>query len=269
MRGLAQLFIIILAGGMAVRAADENHVQWASLLRQSGMFLGVQHGFRFATEPGTRAGVRGPFFRGWYDSVANVHGWSDGDPFLVNYIGHPMQGSVASYIWIQNDPKYRNAQFGRSSLYWKSRLRATAFSWAYSTQFELGPLSEASLGKVQSFYPAQGLVDHVITPAAGLLWTVGEDAIDREIIQRLEDRISSPFARALIRSGLNPSRSFANALRFKVPWHRDTRGWRVAYRRSEERLPEMQTHDNGRPGRDRPDPACRALGRPRAFSLPH
>ena len=51
-----------------------------------------------------------------------------------------------------------------NSMYWKSRLRATAFSWVYSTLFEIGPISEASLGNVQREYPEVGFVDHVWTP---------------------------------------------------------------------------------------------------------
>ena len=227
-------FARLLASGLTIAlvatCADDTAVQWGPLLRQSGLFLGIQHGFRLATEPGTRAGMRGPFFRGWYEAVTSLHGWSDGDPFLVNYIGHPMQGAVTSYLWIQNDPSYRTAQFGRSPRYWKSRLRAAGYAWAYSTQFELGPVSEASLGKVQNFHPQQGFVDHIVTPSAGMLWTVGEDAIDRQIIQRLETRFENMWARAFLRAGLNPSRSFANALRFKVPWHRDDRGWRSNFR---------------------------------------
>ena len=162
------LFVFVLFSGNSVaQTVQAEGVQWGSLFRQSGYFLGIQHGFRMATEPGTRKGMKGPFFNGWYDSVASLHGWSDGDPFLVNYVGHPMQGAVAGYIWVQNDTQYRKAQFGANRKYWKSRLRAAAFTWAYSTQFELGPLSEASLGKIQNSHPQQGLVDHVITPVAG------------------------------------------------------------------------------------------------------
>ena len=49
-----------------------------------------------------------------YRSVLNLHGWADGDPFYVNYVGHPMQGAVAGRIWLLHDPRYRKAEFGRS-----------------------------------------------------------------------------------------------------------------------------------------------------------
>lgn len=198
-------------------------IDWDGLGRQSSMFLGVQHAFRLATEPGTRQGMRGPFFRGWMESVGNLHGWSDGDPFYVNYIGHPMQGAVSGYIWTHNDRDYIGAEIGRNSFYWKSRLRATAYSWAYSTLFEIGPLSEASIGKIQSRYPQQGFVDHVVTPVIGLGWMIGEDALDKYVIQRFEEKFENAYLRLLVRGVLNPSRSFANMMRFRVPWARDDR----------------------------------------------
>jgi hypothetical protein len=52
---------------------------------------------------------------------------------------------------------------------------------------------------------------------------VGEDAIDRTIIQRLETRVTNPYARVFLRGGLNPARSFANVMGGRVPWSRDDR----------------------------------------------
>lgn len=203
---------------------DQQTVNWDNVMLQSGFFLGVKHGFRLWTEPGTREGLKGRFFPEWGRSVGSMHGWADGDPFYVNYIGHSMQGAVAAYIFAQNDlPRYRYVEFGKSKDYWKSRLRATAFSWAYSTQFEIGPLSEASLGNVQAMYPAFGFVDHVATPAAGLLWMLTEDVLDKYVVKPFERKYRNPWARMLVRSWLNPSRSFGNAMGFTMPWRRDTR----------------------------------------------
>lgn len=199
-------------------------VQWRSLFKQAGLFLGIQHGFRLMTEQGTRDGLmNGHWWSGYTSSVANLHGWADGDPFYVNYVGHPMQGSVAGYIWVQNDPRYRQVEFGKNRDYWKSRLRAAAFSWAYSEQFEIGPLSEASIGRVQSQFPQTGFVDHVITPVVGLGWMLAEDSLDRYVIRPLELRVENPYVRMMARSWLNPTRSFANMMRGKTPWYRDTR----------------------------------------------
>jgi hypothetical protein len=38
------------------------------------------HGFRWLTEPGTRASGAG-LGTGYVRSVFNLHGWADGDPF--------------------------------------------------------------------------------------------------------------------------------------------------------------------------------------------
>ena len=89
-----------------------------------------------------------------------MHGWSDGDGYYENYLGHPVQGSVSAYIWIHNDVKYRNVEFGKNPDYWKSRLRAYAYAWAFSEQFEIGLLSEASIGQIQRYCCQYGFVDH-------------------------------------------------------------------------------------------------------------
>ncbi|MBN9661542.1 MAG: hypothetical protein J0H49_25325 [Acidobacteria bacterium] len=206
-----------------IQPSRQEGVNWGGVFKQSALFLGIEHSFRLMTEPGTRAGMKGPFFSGWLAASGNLHGWADGDPFYVNYVGHPMQGAVSGFIWAQNDGKYLDAEFGANRHYWKSRLRAAAFSAAYSFQFEAGPLSEASIGKVQNQWPQQGLVDHVITPFVGTGWMIGEDAIDRFIIKKLEAKWDNPYAMVFVRGVLNPSRSLANMLRFKVPWVRDDR----------------------------------------------
>lgn len=209
--------------GPWIQPGMRKGVDWHGLAWQSGLFLGIQHSFRLATEPGTRAGLKGKFFPGWGHAAGNLHGWSDGDPFYVNYVGHPMQGAVTGFIWSHNDRAYLGAEFGANSYYWKSRLRATAYSWAYSTLFEIGPLSEASIGKVQSVYPQQGFVDHVITPVVGTGWMIAEDALDKYLIQRIERHVDSPVVRLLARGTLNPGRSMANLMRLKAPWTRDDR----------------------------------------------
>ncbi len=201
----------------------EPMVDWRRLRNGTATFLGVQHAFRLVTEPGTRQGLSGPFFDGWAKSAGALHGWSDGDPFLVNYIGHPMQGAVASYIWIAADGRYRGAEFGANRQYWMSRLRATGYSFLYSAQFEVGAVSEASLGNVQYYYPQQGLVDIVITPLVGLGWTVMEDALDKTVIKRIEAMTYNPILRSLARGGLNPARTFGQLMAFRNPLGRDDR----------------------------------------------
>ncbi len=205
------------------RTSDDRSIEWGGLLVDSTRFLLFQHAFRLATESDTRAGLSGPFFRDYKDAVSNIHGWNDGDPFFVNYIDHPMEGSVAGFLEVAHDPRYRNVEFGKSSQYWKSRLRATAFSAAFSLQFEIGPVSEASIGNIQKINSKAGVVDWVITPVVGMGWMVGEDALDKYVVRRLEAHTQSHLGRILLRGVLNPTRSFANLMQGRVPWHRDTR----------------------------------------------
>jgi hypothetical protein len=199
----------------------ETGIDWKNLAMSSVNFLAVEHSFRYATEEATRD--QSLSLDGYVDSVTSLHGWGDGDEFMVNYVGHPMQGAVSNFMWQHDDRAYRAEEFGRNRRYWKAKLRGMAFAFAYSTQFEIGPVSEASLGNIQASWPQYGLVDIVVTPTIGTGWAIGEDAIDRIIIQRLETRVSSPVARVFIRGGLNPARSFANLMSGRVPWSRDDR----------------------------------------------
>ena len=199
---------------------SQQGVQWKSLLNQSFRFLLFEQGFRYATEAETRD-PNLPYFHGYVNAVGNLHGWADGDPFYVNYVGHPMQGAVSGYIFIHNDPRYQYVEFGRNRDYWKSRLRAAAWAWAYSEWTEIGPfISEASIGNIQAFHPQQGFVDHVATPLIGLGWLIAEDAMDRYLVRFVEAKTQNRYVRILVRGVANPSRTFANALSFQLPWAR-------------------------------------------------
>lgn len=208
---------------------DSMHgFQWGAAFKQSLLFLGIQHGFRLATEEGSRADLKGPFFRDYWKSLTSLKGWADGDPFIVNYIGHPMMGAVSGYIQIQNDPKGIDEKLSLKKSYWISRLKAMGWSAAYSTQFELGLVSEATLGNIgiRPYGKAKNpmaYVDLVVTPVVGTGWLVGEDALDQYLISRIERRLPNRTTLVLVRSFLNPTRSFANIMRGKWPWHRDDR----------------------------------------------
>lgn len=204
-------------------------VEWGPLTRQGSYYLGIMHGFRLLTEPGTRSGLRGPFLGNYFRALGNLHGIADGDEFYVNYIGHPIQGAVSGFLFRQNDPVYRDVEFGRNKRYWKSRLRSAAFAWAFSTQFEIGPISEASIGAIQSRYPQQGFIDHILTPTLGTAWGIGEDALDSCLIRRIESATSNPWIRGIARSALNPARSFSNTLAGRAFWHRDDRPGVLVY----------------------------------------
>jgi hypothetical protein len=199
-------------------------VDWKSLFWQSSFSIGVMNGFRIAREQQTREALKGPFFGDWFGAIGNMHGWTDGDELHVNYLGHPMQGAFTGFMFVQNDRKYRSVEYGwHDANYWKSRLRAMGFAWAFSELFEIGPASEASLGNIQSLYPAYGFVDHVVTPVVGLGWMVAEDVGDKYLVKWVESRTTNGWVRALVRSWANPSRSFAKFMALRRPWERYTR----------------------------------------------
>jgi hypothetical protein len=220
---LAGLYCLILAPMFGQDPQSATSFHWGDAIIQSAGFLALEHGVRIAAESDTRAGLKGPFVRGHLKSVGSLHGWGDGDPFLVNYVGHPAQGAVSGYIQVQNDPRYRRVEFGSSRDYWKSRLRALAWSAAYSTQFEIGLISEASLGNAQSSPGHSGVVDLVVTPMGGLAVMIAEDALDRFVVRRFENWTQRRLLRVLVRGLLNPNRALANMLRGQVPWSRDNR----------------------------------------------
>ncbi len=190
--------------------------------------MGTEHAARFAWDPPTRRGVNGHYWQDYVKSVQALKHWRDGDPWFINYVGHPIQGSISNYIQIQNDPKGRALEFGWTREYWSSRMKASLWGLAYSTYFEIGfPVSEAALGHVgvePGRTARQGWVDLVITPTMGAVWMVTEDVLERYVVHPQEHKHPHPWARAILRSALTPSRSFANMLRLKVPWHRDGRG---------------------------------------------
>lgn len=192
---------------------------WKSAFKQSLLFLSIQHGYAL-TQPKTREALQGNFLKDYASSVKSLHGWEDGGRFFTNYIAHPMQGSFMGFIQIQNDPKGIKQRFGASGDYWRSRMKAMAWSAAWSTQFEIGPLSQASIGNV-GLKGKQTWIDIVITPTVGTAFLITEDAIDRFVIERIERMSDNYYVMAFARMLLNPSRTMANIIRFKFPWYRD------------------------------------------------
>jgi hypothetical protein len=211
-----------------VKNKPDGRFDWRGALLQSGFFLGLQHAFRLTLQDYTRHALRGPFFRDWIESVSHLRGWRDGDSSIINYVGHGMQGAVTGFIQIQNDPAGRMQEFGWTKSYRTSRLKAALWSTVYSIQFEIGPLGESAIGNVglhpntASKHP-QAYVDLVMTPIMGTICLVWEDAVDKYFISKYELRTNKRAFRALLRSILNPGRSFANLMRIQVPWFRDTR----------------------------------------------
>jgi hypothetical protein len=127
-----------------------------------------------------------------------------------------MGGAVYANIYRQNDRGRGDLRFGEPG-YGGQLGRAMLFSAVVSTQFELGPLSEASIGNVGLKNPQEmAWVDLVITPTIGTAWMVAED-----VDQRILDGMGRGILRNVLRSVLNPSRSGANLSRGKLPWYRE------------------------------------------------
>ncbi len=98
-----------------------------------------------------------------------------------------------------------------------------AWSAAYSLQFEIGPLSEASIGNVGMRPETTGWADHVVTPVMGFALMAAEDTLDRFVVQLVERHTRNRFFRATVRMVFNPSRVLSNLAQFRRPWDRRDR----------------------------------------------
>lgn len=208
------------------RANEEGKTDWNKTMLQSLFFLGVMHGYRIWYEPDTRAALGGPFFKDYFRAVKHLRGWNDGDSFLTNYIGHPMMGATAGRILLHNTPRERRLDPGFNREYLRSRLRAFKFSALFSLQFEIGLISEGTIGHAMPNEHTRtpfSWQDIVVTPTAGTAWLVGEDMLDRYFVRPIEQWTNNRTIRVLARSFLNPTRSMANLMRIKWPWYRDDR----------------------------------------------
>jgi hypothetical protein len=211
----------------------ECRMHWKPMLIESALFNAFENGgnlysgywYRFETMHGK-----------WWDRyIASADQWrwdrwSDNNPVLDDYVGHPMMGAITNSIWIQNDPKGMTLEFQNDSSYWHSRLRALAWSTFYSFEWKLGPLGEASIGhNGDHFFFDKGVltnetgwVELVTTPAGGFGWTIAEDYLDKHVVAKLETKSQNPILLTMA-NFLTPARGFANILRFRPPWYRDSR----------------------------------------------
>ena len=199
-----------------------THTDVKGAFEDSLSLLMIQHLGRIAFQEKTRRELGGPFFPDYAHSVHVPGQWSDGDGWFVNNVGHPIQGAATAYIWLDHDPNGWNQKLF-SKGYWASRGRATLWSAAFSVQFEIGPLSEASIGNVGMNPATTGWTDYVMTPAGGLALIVGEDLLDRSFLKWVETRTSNTFVRATLRSLTTPGRSLSNMASGRLPWFRDGR----------------------------------------------
>lgn len=229
--------------GIAPEAAKYPY-NWKGLLGESLEFNVVENGFRVSADPLIRNLLgHKPYWHDWIPSMHqfNMRRWNDGDDFLVNYVGHSMQGAVATDIEMQNSPTQAHIEWGEPD-YLDSRFKGFLWSVVYSTHSEISPIGEAGIGNEGGFTcgvkcmekctPANfhsgdkytnntGWVDFIITPTVGMLWVLAEDVLDREVSDRIQGYDRTRLGPKILRASLNPSRSFANVLRWKLPWYRD------------------------------------------------
>jgi len=226
----------------ATQMCDEGTLQgkacrfhWGPALLEQAEYLTIEQTWNLSTN----YWVRYYTFNGrwWHDYVESVQGfkfsrWNDANPIIDDYVGHPMMGAITMDIFIQNDPRGRAIEFENTKRYWHSRLWALLWSTVYSTQWKLGPISEASIGNTgrQDLYDPDahkitngtGTVGLVVTPLGGWVWALGEDFMDMHVIRHVEKHTNNPVYLTGLEF-LNPCRGFANLLRFKRPWYRDSR----------------------------------------------
>jgi hypothetical protein len=206
---------------------DREGTDVLGVVANSMKLLLLEHGTRITFQEKTRSELGGNFWRDYRRSVRVPRQWEDTDPWWVNYVGHPIHGAAAGYLWLDHEPG-APADMSLSREYWSSRGRATAWAAAYSLQFEIGPLSEASIGNVGLRPETTGWVDHVVTPVGAFGLIVAEDALDRYLVRWVESHVRNRAARAMLRLALNPGRTLSNTASGRAPWERAGRplGWR-------------------------------------------
>jgi hypothetical protein len=118
---------------------DEEGTDVLGAFTDSLKLLLLEHASRIAFQQKTRAELGGDFWSDYRRSVRIPSQWEDTDAWWVNYIGHPVHGAAAGYIWLDHETG-APSEIGLSGRYWSSRARAVAFSATYSLQFEIGPL---------------------------------------------------------------------------------------------------------------------------------
>ena len=213
--------------------ARECRVHWHQLLIEASIFNAFQNAGNLYTGYWYRwETTHGKWLQRWFDSDLgwNWNHWVDGNPKTDQYLGHPFMGAITDAMWIQNDPKGATVAIGEPG-YWRSRMRAMAFTTLYHFEWKFGPFGEAGVGHIGDhtthFVNGQprndtGDVELVTTPVGGLVWTMIEDEVDKHVVRRLEEKQRSPATLILI-SFLTPGRATANIFRWRPPWYRDER----------------------------------------------
>jgi hypothetical protein len=244
----------------AILVREKRGIHWASLIGEELLYISVKNAYRMSQSK-TRDSLGGPFFNDWGYILRNIDigQWSDGGKWFTNDVGHPLDGSIAAFIYRRNDDNTRNLRFDlHNHEYRKGILKAFLVAAVVSTESEIGPLSEATVGHVglksewwlrlpdgqlegpipQDLIGLEaltkrpwwvrgnngtGMTDFVTTPFGGAAVMLGEDALDKYVIEKLERHVHNRYLVATMRCFMNPTRSAANFFSFTAPWHRDNR----------------------------------------------
>ena len=242
------------------RMEEKSRIHWGSLIGEELLYISAKNAFRL-NENKTRSDLGGPFFSDWGYILQHIDidQWSDGGKWITNNVGHPLDGSISAFIYRRNDDNTWNLRFDlHNREYRRGILKAFLVAALVSTESEIGPLSEATIGHVglkaewwlrlpdgrlEGPIPQDliglneltkrpwwvrgnngtGLTDFIMTPFGGTAVMVGEDAVDKYVIERLERHVHNRYLVATMRCFMNPTRSAANFFSFTTPWHRDSR----------------------------------------------
>ena len=242
------------------RVQEKSGIHWGPLVGEELLYISVKNVFRLYQNK-TRSDVGGPFLDDWGYILRhiNIDQWSDGGKWFTNDVGHPLDGSISAFIYRRNDDNTRSLRLDfHNREYRKGILKAFLIAALVSTESEIGPLSEATIGHVglkaawwlrssdgrlEGPVPQDviglnaltkspwwvrgnngtGLTDFIMTPFGGTAVMVGEDAVDKYVIERLERHVHNRYLVATMRCFMNPTRSAANFFSFATPWHRDSR----------------------------------------------
>ena len=230
----------------AQQTPQKQGFHWRQALKESLTFLVIEHAYVIHSDFRWVVSENGvPFNHYWRDYMQSLSewthsGWNDGDPNWYGYVGHPIQGALTGFIQIQNDPASQELEFSKTKAYWWSRFKAALWNAAYSTQWNLGPVSEVTVEKYgtkdrppwnyNGTYPCShhcvtgvGQIDIVMTPLGGTGWLIGEDFLDNKIVRRVEGATENRFLIDTVRCALNPIRGGANILHGQHPWYRASR----------------------------------------------
>jgi hypothetical protein len=208
--------------------------RWGPILWEFLEATAMENVGNIALDSETRLDLSGnPFISTWFECVRQFRykQWRDDDDFMVDYIGHGMQGAIIGASLYQHSPTGRGLVYVDNGNYWRSRLKGMAWIAIYEVQWKIGPASEASIGNSgrNTYYTPRvkgrttnetGFQDFVDTPVVGFAWNIGEDAIDRFIMPHIWRHTHNKWVLTGY-SVLTPCKAVANILRFKPFYYRD------------------------------------------------